>query len=251
MPAVALLVHRHDALGAEVLAHAPAGRLRHRARAAPDRSAARSRSAAISSSASGGCRKPLTPCSITSGSPPTRDATTGTSHAIASSAARPKLSCADGSRKTSLIDSSGTTSSCAPTTCDQLARCRARAPADTPSPAPDRRRPAAAAPAPPGGCDRRSPITASMRLTGRKFETCMTIFTSGSPPLNRRRSSGGACAPMDGAVEKVRDDLDVARHAELRVGGRAQALATRPSRGPTARSRTPRSPSTTDRCRPA
>jgi len=37
-----------------------------------------------------------------------------TSQAIASSAARPKLSCADGSRNRSAMDKSGTTSSCAP-----------------------------------------------------------------------------------------------------------------------------------------
>ena len=43
------------------------------------------------------------------GQPAHRDATTGTSHAIASSAARPKLSCDDGSRNTSATDSSGTT----------------------------------------------------------------------------------------------------------------------------------------------
>ena len=36
-------------------------------------------------------------------------------HAIASSAARPKLSCADGSRNRSLTDSNGTISSCSPT----------------------------------------------------------------------------------------------------------------------------------------
>ena len=41
-----------------------------------------------------------------SGSPPTLDATTGTSHAMASSAARPKLSCADGSRNRSADESS-------------------------------------------------------------------------------------------------------------------------------------------------
>ena len=50
------------------------------------------------SRSSGSCRKPVTPCSMTSGRPPTFDATTGTSHAIASSAARPKLSCSDGKR---------------------------------------------------------------------------------------------------------------------------------------------------------
>ena len=37
---------------------------------------------------------PVTPSSMISGRPPTFDATTGTSHAIASSAASPKLSCA-------------------------------------------------------------------------------------------------------------------------------------------------------------
>ncbi len=56
---------------------------------------------AIPSMSSGAWRHPETPSSTTSDNPPTREATTGTPHAIASSAARPKLSCADGSRKTS------------------------------------------------------------------------------------------------------------------------------------------------------
>ena len=81
---------------------------------------------AISSSASGGCRKPLTPCSITSGRPPTRDATTGTSHAIASSAARPKLSCADGSRNRSRSTAAAPLPPARPAS-GRAARCRARA----------------------------------------------------------------------------------------------------------------------------
>ena len=77
---------------------------------------------AISSTASGGHTKPVTPSSMISGRPPTFDATTGTSHAIASSAARPKLSCADGSRNRSATDSHGTRSCCSPAKTTR--RCR-------------------------------------------------------------------------------------------------------------------------------
>ena len=70
--------------------------------------------AAMPSRSARSWRNPVTPCAMTSGRPPTFDATTGTSQAMASSAARPKLSCADGNRKTSATESSGITSSCAP-----------------------------------------------------------------------------------------------------------------------------------------
>ena len=106
--------------------------------------------AAMPSRSAGSWRKPVTPCVMTSGSPPTFDATTGTSHAMASSAARPKLSCAEGSRKTSADESSGITSSCAPSTSTERRDVRARGRAGRPFRALARHRRAAAGPGPNG-----------------------------------------------------------------------------------------------------
>ena len=69
--------------------------------------------------------------------------------------------------------------------------------------------------------------TASTRLTGRKFETWMTILrpvvAAGEVPAKVRPRP----AAMDGAVEEVRNDRDVPRHLQLRVGGLAQAVRHR------------------------
>ena len=99
---------RNDASGAELAPDTVEARLRE---AFVQHGIGEQRDAAFAmpSRSSGSHRNPPTPSSTTSGNPPTRDATTGTSQAIASSAARPKLSCADGRRKRSETDSSGTT----------------------------------------------------------------------------------------------------------------------------------------------
>ena len=133
----------------------------------------------------------------------------------------------------------------------ERARCPARAPCAAPAAARARRRRAAAAPAP--GCRMRSKIaiTESMRFTGRKFETCTTIFAFGSPPVKRLRRSG-TCWRRCTAQSRKLGITSISRCTpSSRVGRVAQALATPPSRGRTARSRTRRSPSTTGRCRPA
>ena len=129
--------------------------------------------AAIPSRSSGSCRNPVTPFSITSGRPPTRDAMTGTSHAIASSAARPKLSVADGSRNTSDADRSERTSSCSPTARTSPATPRSRAssrPCGRSGPSPTSTSVA--------GTDRRiranTSTRAGIRFTGRKFDTWIT-----------------------------------------------------------------------------
>ena len=159
---------------------------------------------------------------MTSGRPPTFDATTGTSHAIASSAASPKLSCADGSRKTSDAESSGITSSCAPSisTSGVMFSSRPRryaVPSSGPSPTSSNR----------AGTARlilaKTSITASIRLTGRKFDTWMTSFVASSG-AKRCRRPGTVAPPVDLAVEAIGDDLDVAADAELAARGLAQAL---------------------------
>ena len=91
-PCIELLVHRHDPLLAVALDHGRpgGGRASRSRRLASVRMA--SAHAAMPSRSAGSRRKPVSPSVMTSGRPPTRVATTGTPQAIASSAARPKLS---------------------------------------------------------------------------------------------------------------------------------------------------------------
>ena len=135
---------------------------------------------AMPSRSSGAWRKPFSSSLMTSGSPPTRDAITGTSQAIASSAARPKLSCADGSRNTSEMESSGTTWSCSPTKLDVVGDAQRPRRAAPPRPCPGHHRPSAGGRGTRGGCGRTRPPTAATRFTGRKFDTWITIFSSGA-----------------------------------------------------------------------
>lgn len=63
------------------------------------------RSASASARGSrGGTNSPVTPSSVTSGIPPTRVATTGSWHSMASAITRPKASRAEGSAKTSIME---------------------------------------------------------------------------------------------------------------------------------------------------
>ena len=118
-------------------------------------------------------------------SPPTRDATTGTSHAIASSAAKPKLSCDDGSRHRGRISTGAARPAPArPERLDigrqpqLLPRAAARG-----REGPDRHPPAGGVPASARRMRRKMSTTTSTRLTGRKLETWITSLTYG----DRRR----------------------------------------------------------------
>ena len=77
--------------------------------------------------------------------------------------------------------------------------------------------------------------TAPTRFTGRKFETWTTT-------RSRRRRAGAragrlVAAPVDGAVQKIRDDADLAGDAERARSCRRAGSATPRSRRRTARSR--------------
>ena len=89
------LVHRHDAVGGELLRLLDRGLRSWRDAASGSRSSSTARRP-IASTEPTGSRMPLTPSSTTSGSPPARVATTGAPQAIASSAARPNDSVCDG-----------------------------------------------------------------------------------------------------------------------------------------------------------
>ena len=164
----------------------------------------------------GAQRNPVTPSSMISGRPPTREATTGTSQAIASSAARPKLSCADGSRKRSRGRQPRHQVLLLAHELDvrrQAVRRDAALDVGTHRPVADQHEPRADAVA---GCGGRRRRPASTRLTGRKFETCMTSASrrpAGQQPGPQRRIEP---APILAAVEEIRDDADRDAHAERR-----------------------------------
>ena len=70
--------------------------------------------AVIASTSPSGQRKPVSPSTFSSGSPPMSLETTGTLHAMASSAARPNVSEPLGMRKTSAMERISSTGSCLP-----------------------------------------------------------------------------------------------------------------------------------------
>ena len=184
-------------------------------------SSSRTPLSAIACRSSGGCRNPVTPCWITSGSPPTADATTGTSHAIASSAARPKLSCADGSRNRSATESSATMSSCSPRNSASpispadvnrsCARC-----ASGPSPTSSSRAFTRAAHAPEDLDDRVHALHGAE--VGHVDDEVIGAAQQLLPQLRRR------AAAVALAVEEVRQHVDRHRHAERAVGVGLEAL---------------------------
>ena len=215
-----------------------------------DRSAARSRARPSRSTASGGHTKPVTPSSMISGSPPTFDATTGTSHAIASSAARPKLSCADGSRNRSAIDSHGTSSCCSPTNDDVVGQpVVGDAPLDVgPHRAvADEHEPRAHAAANQAEHLQRH-VDALDRPEVRDVHDERVASLRRAQPRAQVRIVPAAIL---GAIEEVGDDADLVLDAERADRVALQALATRRSRRGTVRSRRRPRARTTDRCRRA
>ena len=154
----------------------------------------------------------MTPCSITSGRPPTFEATTGTSQAIASSAARPKLSCADGSRNTS-APTARESPPPARRASRRRARRRARAPAEAPSPSsgpsPTSRSRAGTA----RGCARTPPSPHRRASPAGNSRRGSRASSPSSAAKRWRRSGTGAGGEI--AVEEVGDHFDVARSAEL------------------------------------
>ena len=66
-----------------------------------------------------------------------------------------------------------------------------------------------------------------MRLTGLKFDTWITIFASDIVADESLPQIADVLTAMNGAIEEIRDHHDVALHAQLIVGGRAQALRDR------------------------
>src|SRR2546429_198569 len=127
-----------------------------------------------------GVRKPVSPCTTTSGRPPTALARTGTAHAIASSAARPNDSVSEGSRKRSLPRRISATSSTLPrkrTSRRSSRRSTSCSAASRSGPSPTSTSVA--------GSWRRTPAktrtTSVTRLTGRKFETwTRTLWPGGA-----------------------------------------------------------------------
>ena len=172
--------------------------------------------------------KPVTPSLMISGRPPTFDAITGTSHAMASSAARPKLSCVDGSRNRSATDSQRTGSCSSPTkrhvVCQAHTRRTRRSMRRRSGPSPissSRARQLAAR------SGRNTSSTTSTRLTGRKFDMWTTRASHRPQDRARREGAGSRPPAVLLAVEKVGDDLDRMANAERcdRVG--LQALRHR------------------------
>ena len=242
---VVRLVDRHDAFVAETLrARVRRARVGDARGAALDRSAARTadaRHAVEIVRARAGSRSRR--ASITSGRPPTRDATTGTSHAIASSAARPKLSCADGSRNTSDDRQQRQHLILLAEELHLVGDAERRAPAASPRPGPGRRRPSAAGPAPRGrsrantSIDRRHPLH---RPEVRDVDDDLLAVAARSGA----RSAGTSRRRCTRAVEEVRNHADVARRRRARDTCPPSGSPTPPSRRRTARCRTRRSPST-------
>ena len=135
-----------------------------------------------------GARKPVTPSSTTSGTPPARAATTGTSQLMASSAARPKLSLLLGSRNRSLIPRMVCTSGNDPRNCVRpiTPRSRARSKArDRSGPSPTISKRAGIS------LDTRAKTstTSCTRLTGRKLLTCTISASSGCAKRARTPAS--------------------------------------------------------------
>ena len=129
-------------------------------------------------------RNPFFPSSITSGSPPTLVAIAGTSHAIASSAARPKDSSWLGKSMRSEIASFSCTLSCLPRKLTRFSSprrrtCHSAAERSGPSPIIINR-------AGTSFCTRsKISITSPIRFTGRKFDRWTSIFSSGSANMER------------------------------------------------------------------
>ena len=220
--AVARLVHRDDAVGTELLPHALTGGLRD---ALVPRSIGEQADGALGHLVHGVRRvqEAADPVLDDLRQSPTREATTGTSHAIASSAASPKLSCEEGSRKRSLTESNGTTSSCAPTILDQIGdaefssdtirRPKLRSVADE-------QEPGANSPANPVE-DREHVLNALDRSKVRyvRHDLHAGVVTAEAFPQLRRR-----LAAMQAAIQKIRDDGDVAGYAKLFACGRPEAF---------------------------
>ncbi len=131
-----------------------------------------------------------------------REATTGTPQAIASSAARPKLSVSLGSRKTSASRRTPGRSTCSPRNSTSAARPSAATWRLDARRARDRRRRGAAAPGAPARTRAKTSTTSSTRLSGRKFETWTSTGDRGSAARGRGRRAKAV------DVDEVRDDVD-------------------------------------------
>ena len=182
-----------------------------------DRSAARCRARPSRRSPPAAQTKPVTPSSMISGRPPTCEATTGTSHAIASSAARPKLSCADGSRNRSATDSHGTRSCCSPTNVDVvgepvLGDAAARRSARS-GPSPIEHEPGAARVWRISAKHLERRVDALDRPEVRDVDDERVVSSGGH---SRARSAGSGRRRYSRAVEEVRDDADLVADAERR-----------------------------------
>ena len=174
---------------------------------------------AIASTSPTGKRKPLSPSRMTSGSPPARDATTGTPQASASSAARPKASVWLGKRNAWARRSVATTSSCSPRKSTSAARPRARTSASMRGAL----GPVARAATGGTGASRRTRSNTAMHVVDA-LERAEVRAVHDRRRRRRGRARRRARREAVG-VDEVRDHLDVARDAEVLARARCASDA--------------------------